>query len=54
MSEHSHRRPSEKHPLVVGIGTSAGGLAALKTFFERMPETDALAFVVIVHLSPEH
>src|ERR1700742_5002913 len=39
---------------VVGIGASAGGLAALKRFFEHIPVDSGLAFVVVVHLSPEH
>ncbi len=39
---------------VVGIGASAGGLAALRTFFESMPDDSGLAFVVVVHLSSEH
>lgn len=39
---------------VVGIGASAGGLAALKRFFARIPADSGLAFVVVVHLSPEH
>ncbi len=39
---------------VVGIGASAGGLAALKEFFKHVPEDSGLAFVVVVHLSPEH
>ena len=38
---------------VVGIGASAGGLAALKTFFAHVPEESGLAFVVVVHLSPD-
>lgn len=41
-------------PTVVGIGASAGGLNALKTFFGHVPEDSGLAFVVVVHLSPEH
>jgi two-component system CheB/CheR fusion protein len=41
-------------PTVVGIGASAGGLAALKTFFDHVPADTGLAFVVVVHLSPEH
>jgi two-component system CheB/CheR fusion protein len=40
--------------MVVGIGASAGGLAALKRFFEHIPLDSELAFVVVVHLSPEH
>lgn len=38
---------------VVGIGASAGGLAALERFFAHMPADSGLAFVVIQHLSPD-
>ena len=41
-------------PAVVGIGASAGGLAALKTFFGKVPADSGLAFVVVVHLAPDH
>ncbi len=41
-------------PTVVGIGASAGGLSALKAFFAQVPPNSQLAFVVVVHLSPEH
>ena len=48
--------PAQQHsgPTVVGIGASAGGLAALKAFFAKVPADSQLAFVVVVHLSPEH
>ena len=39
---------------VVGIGASAGGLEALERFFEKMPETSGMAFVVVSHLDPNH
>jgi len=39
---------------VVGIGASAGGLQALLRFFEKMPAANGMAFVVILHLSPDH
>lgn len=39
---------------IVGIGASAGGLNALKEFFKNIKEDSGLAFVVVVHLSPEH
>ena len=39
---------------VVGLGASAGGLQVLLGFFERMPATSGMAFVVILHLSPDH
>lgn len=40
--------------LTVGIGASAGGIKPLKEFFAAMPEKNGMAFVVILHLSPEH
>ncbi|MBC7780441.1 MAG: PAS domain-containing protein [Proteobacteria bacterium] len=39
---------------VVGLGASAGGLAALRTCFENLPAAPDMAFVVILHLSPKH
>ncbi len=39
---------------IVGIGASAGGLVALKTFFDNVPAHSGLSFVVVVHLSPDH
>jgi two-component system, chemotaxis family, CheB/CheR fusion protein len=50
-----HSPPDGKHGLIiVGIGASAGGLKALRSFFEALPETTGMAFVVITHLHPEH
>ena len=39
---------------VAGIGASAGGLAAFKTFFKNMPEDSGMAFVLVPHLDPSH
>ncbi|WP_137174688.1 CheR family methyltransferase [Massilia sp. HP4] len=39
---------------VVGIGASAGGLPALLRLFGAMPAQHGMAFVVILHLAPEH
>lgn len=39
---------------VVGFGASAGGLQALVTFFEALPDDTGMAFVVLVHLSPKY
>lgn len=39
---------------VVSIGASAGGITALQTFFSALPPRVGAAFVVIVHLDPEH
>jgi len=40
--------------LVVGIGASAGGLDAFKTFFTHMPPRSGMAFVLVQHLDPHH
>lgn len=39
---------------VVGLGASAGGIDALKTFFSHLSGKPDMAFVVVVHLSPDH
>ncbi|MDY6824575.1 MAG: CheR family methyltransferase [Thermodesulfobacteriota bacterium] len=39
---------------IIGIGASAGGLEALEAFFGALPADSGMAFVVIVHTSPEH
>ena len=41
---------------IVGIGASAGGLAAFEAFFSGMPtETNpGMAFVLVQHLAPDH
>jgi two-component system CheB/CheR fusion protein len=40
--------------LVVGLGASAGGIKAFKEFFASVPAKSGMAYVVILHLSPEH
>ncbi len=41
--------------LIVAVGASAGGLAALQELFGKLPpEAANLAFVVIQHLAPDH
>jgi PAS domain S-box-containing protein len=42
------------HFLVVGVGASAGGVQALKEFFDHVPSGSGMAYVVILHLSPDH
>jgi two-component system CheB/CheR fusion protein len=37
---------------IVGIGASAGGLAALEQFFEQVPPGSGLAYIVVQHLDP--
>jgi two-component system CheB/CheR fusion protein len=38
----------------VGLGASAGGLEALRSFFAAVPAKSGAAFVVIQHLAPDH
>jgi two-component system CheB/CheR fusion protein len=40
--------------LIVGIGASAGGLEAFKTFLKHTPANTGMAFVLVQHLSPDH
>ena len=47
-------QPSHLDFPVVGIGASAGGLQAIKLLFENMPKDNGMAFVIILHLSPDH
>jgi two-component system CheB/CheR fusion protein len=52
--ERDNVSPSHLDFPVVGIGASAGGLQAIKLFFEHMPQDTGMAFVIILHLSPDH
>ena len=38
---------------VVGIGASAGGLHAVRTFLAHTPPDTGMAFVIILHLAPD-
>lgn len=40
--------------LIVGIGSSAGGLEALQVFFRTMPADCGMGFVVVTHQHPGH
>lgn len=42
------------HVPICAIGASAGGVGALRSLFRQLPDDLGLAYVVIVHLSPEH
>jgi two-component system CheB/CheR fusion protein len=44
----------ERTPSIVAIGASAGGIRALQNFFSALPDAPGAAFVVIVHLDPQH
>jgi two-component system CheB/CheR fusion protein len=39
---------------LVGLGGSAGSIAALQVFFRSLPADSGMAYVVILHLSAEH
>ena len=51
MTDQNHSLPQTA---IVGIGASAGGLDALKQFFSCTRDDSGLAYVVVVHLTPEH
>lgn len=46
--------PSPGFVPVCAIGASAGGVGALQTLFRLLPDDLGLAYVVVVHLSPDH
>ncbi len=58
----SRRTPAEEptpavappSPPIVGLGASAGGLAALEQFFANATPGLGVAYVVVQHLDPEH
>lgn len=39
---------------IVGVGASAGGLAALNELLAAVPPDSGMAFVVVQHLDPTH
>ncbi|MBK5276509.1 MAG: PAS domain-containing protein [Desulfuromonadales bacterium] len=47
---------TQNHFPIVGIGASAGGLAAFEAFFSGMPadKEPGMAFVLVQHLAPDH
>ena len=52
---HAHSQPrSGSAPFIVGLGASAGGIEALKEFFTHLDPDSGAAYVVILHLSPDH
>jgi two-component system CheB/CheR fusion protein len=45
---------NDKLPVIVAIGASAGGVHALVALFTALPNDTGAAYVVVVHLDPEH
>lgn len=52
------RTPSEVVPnkplIIVGVGSSAGGLEALQIMISNLPDDTNMSFIVAQHLSPSH
>lgn len=44
---------TNKH-FIAAIGASAGGLEAIHEFFDHMPESSNVSFIIIQHLSPDY
>src|SRR4051812_42154711 len=53
-SMNDSRPQSAPRPPVCGIGASAGGVQALQQFFRALPGNLGLAYIVVVHLAPDH
>lgn len=54
-SQNAAPASADQQPLpVVAIGASAGGLTQLQRLFADMPEDTGAAFVVMLHLAPDH
>ena len=47
-------QPRSDRVPIVAIGGSAGSIDCLKEFFSIMPDPCGLAFIVVLHLSPQH
>src|SRR5262245_38656031 len=47
-------QPVKEEFLIAGLGASAGGIQAFQDFFQRVPPKSGIAYVVILHLSPDH
>lgn len=47
---------ANKQPLfpIIGVGASAGGVEALQVLFRSLPSTMEAAYIVVVHLAPDH
>ena len=45
--------PPEAEEYIIGIGASAGGLDAIHELFDHTPN-DAVSYVIVQHLSPDH
>ncbi|MEX0740489.1 MAG: chemotaxis protein CheB [Pseudohongiella sp.] len=53
-SPSDHNKASAAVTRIVGIGASAGGLAALESFLSAVPPGSGMAYIVVQHLDPTH
>ncbi|MGE3919255.1 MAG: chemotaxis protein CheB, partial [Hyphomicrobiaceae bacterium] len=54
MSQNPREDDKAARPVVCAIGASAGGVKALQNLFSALEQDLDLAYVVIIHLSPDH
>ncbi|MGN6438207.1 MAG: CheR family methyltransferase [Agriterribacter sp.] len=52
--EQAQQRQQKTDFLIAGIGASAGGVQALQEFFRHVSTNSGVAYVVILHLLPDH
>ena len=45
---------TDKGPLIVGVGASAGGLQAFTELLKHLPRDPGMALVLVQHLAPKH
>ena len=50
----AQEKPNSADFHTIAIGTSAGGLEALKEFFDHVPADCPHSFVIVQHLSPDY
>lgn len=48
------REPRIEKPILVAVGSSAGGLEALRSMLHRLPRDKSFAYIIAQHLSPTH
>ena len=53
LDENSSTNEQSSFP-IVGVGASAGGVEALQVLFRSLPASTGAAYVVVVHLAPDH
>ena len=52
--DHNNLPKTTQDFLVVGLGASAGGIEAIKKVLKAIPKHSGIAYVIVLHLHPEH